>query len=180
MTVDSIRKLAGVLGMSHTILNRHLKAGKFRAEPDGTYDPVKVRHALRESIDVAQSRKVQREPQAGPRPEPVVRRVDPGVNEQAASVFNRARAKREVIRMEREELELKVRKGELVEASKAAEYAAFLSHVVRDHVLAMADRLAAAVAALGGDADAIYRLIREDSSGMLRRLSKAIEDSERK
>jgi hypothetical protein len=46
MTVSSIRALAQVLGISHTALNKHLKAGRFRAEPGGGFDPDKVRAAL--------------------------------------------------------------------------------------------------------------------------------------
>jgi hypothetical protein len=44
-------------------------------------------------------------------------------------------------------------------------------------VLSMAERLAPAVAALK-DIDAIYKVIRDDSPLMLRRLAKAIADAE--
>lgn len=46
MTVPSIRALAPLTGLSHTALNKHLKAGRFQAEPAGGFDPDKVRTAL--------------------------------------------------------------------------------------------------------------------------------------
>jgi hypothetical protein len=46
MIVPSIRALAPLTGLSHTALNKHLKAGRFQAEPAGGFDPEKVRAAL--------------------------------------------------------------------------------------------------------------------------------------
>lgn len=58
MTVPSIRKLAEALGISHTILNRHKRAGKFTEEPDGGYDVDKVREQLHDNVDPVQSRSI--------------------------------------------------------------------------------------------------------------------------
>lgn len=58
MTVPSIRKLAEALGISHTILNRHKRAGKFSEEPTGGYDVEKVRRQLHDNVDPVQSRSI--------------------------------------------------------------------------------------------------------------------------
>jgi hypothetical protein len=65
--------------------------------------------------------------------------------------------------------------GELVEVSTLREYASQFSMLVRDHVLAQADRLASTLAAMTDVAE-IHRLIRQDNHRMLEKLSKAIQD----
>jgi hypothetical protein len=65
--------------------------------------------------------------------------------------------------------------GELIEARLVTEYTAGLSLLVRDHLLAQADRLAPVLAAVD-DEKAAYRLIREDNERLLRRLSKAVSE----
>jgi len=46
LTVNSIRQLAEQLGVSHTILNRHKRNGKFTEEPGGGYDVERARESL--------------------------------------------------------------------------------------------------------------------------------------
>jgi len=65
--------------------------------------------------------------------------------------------------------------GELLEASSLLEYANQFSMLVRDHLLAQADRLANILASVTGAAEA-HRLIREDNHRMLEKLAKAIQN----
>ncbi len=97
----------------------------------------------------------------------------------AGAVLLVARAKKAIADAKRAERLERFAAGELKEATELAQYATTFSWLVRDHVLAMADRLAPAVAALH-DIEAIYKVIRDDSHVMLRRLSKAIADAEPK
>jgi hypothetical protein len=96
----------------------------------------------------------------------------------AGAVLLVARAKKAIADAKRAERLERFAAGELKEVAELAQYATTFSWIVRDHMLAMAERLATAVAALH-DIEAIYKLIREDSQVMLRRLSKAIADTER-
>jgi len=90
-----------------------------------------------------------------------------------------ARAKKAIADAKRAERLERFAAGELKEATELSQYATTFSWIVRDHVLAMADRLAPVVVALH-DIEAVYKLIRDDSHVMLRRLSKAIADAESK
>jgi hypothetical protein len=60
----SNRELARQLGMSETAVRRAEKAGRIRREPDGSWDPGKVKAAWSDNTDQAQQR---REPDAGKR-----------------------------------------------------------------------------------------------------------------
>ncbi len=51
--VRSIRQLAQQIGVSHTMLNRHLARGEFREEPGGGFDVAKVRAALVRNTDMS-------------------------------------------------------------------------------------------------------------------------------
>jgi hypothetical protein len=97
----------------------------------------------------------------------------------AGAVLLVARAKKAIADAKRAERLERFAAGELKEATDLAQYATTFSWIVRDHVLAMADRLAPVVVALH-DIEAVYKLIRDDSHVMLRRLSKAIADAEAK
>lgn len=101
----------------------------------------------------------------------------PRISGDAGAVLLVAKAKKAVADARRAERLERLAAGELREADELRQYATEFSLIVRDHVLAMADRLAPALSATL-DQDAIYKLIREDSYAMLRRLSKAIADAE--
>ena len=97
----------------------------------------------------------------------------------AGAILLVARAKKAIADAKRAERLERFAAGELKEATEVAQYATTFSWIVRDHVLAMADRLAPVVAGLR-DVDAIYKVIRDDSHVMLRRLAKAVADTEPK
>jgi hypothetical protein len=88
-----------------------------------------------------------------------------------------ARAKKALAEAKLTERRERNQARELIERTTVNEYIAMFSTLVRDHVLAQADRLAAMVAALNNEKQ-IYDLIRRDGRTLLEKLSKAIHDSD--
>ena len=56
MGVTSNRELARQLGVSETAVRRAERAGRIKREPDGSWDPVKVKAAWSDNTDQAQQR----------------------------------------------------------------------------------------------------------------------------
>jgi hypothetical protein len=99
---------------------------------------------------------------------PTAAAIDP----QRALLF--ARAKKLLAEARRAEREERRHAGELIEVAKVSEYVAFISQIMRDGILTQADRLAAAVAAVGGDIGEVHRIIRADGRALLERWGKTI------
>jgi len=147
--VASIRALAPILGMSHTALNGHLKRGKFAAEPGGGFDPDKVRAALKRNADLEQPSQAKGSPQSTPaqRPAPQPEREAPADDSSHAD-YNRARAYREKLRAKREEMDLKARMGELLDAAEVEKTWSQIITSVRARVLLLPDKLAPRIVAV--------------------------------
>jgi len=132
MIVTSIRELAAALGISHTTLNKHFKAGRFQAEPGGGFDPLKVRGALKRNADFdqpSQAGRAQREPEEAETDDPVRR------------AFNRARAARETARAQEAQIDLKRRVGEVLDAAEVEAQWAHVGTRVKDEVMALPVRV---------------------------------------
>ena len=56
MAATSNRELARQLGVSETAVRRAEKAGRIKREPDGSWDPARVKAAWSENTDQAQQR----------------------------------------------------------------------------------------------------------------------------
>lgn len=150
MIVSSIRALAQVLGLSHTMLNRHFKAGKFQEEPGGGFNVEKVRDALKRNTDASHPSKISTPEPPAPRqvapipPEPSEPRIGGQLSDHEK--YNKARAHREFWNAKKAELEHKVRSGEVVEVAKVNAWVAgmiILAATVLDRIPdEMADRLA--------------------------------------
>jgi hypothetical protein len=56
MSTTSNRELARQLGVSETAVRRAEKAGRIKREPDGSWDPARVKAAWSENTDQAQQR----------------------------------------------------------------------------------------------------------------------------
>ncbi len=120
MIIASIRKLAPHIGISHTMLNRHLKKGRIAPEPAGGFDVEKVKASLALNRDVSHAPKAYQPGQAKPAhhhaelsTEPVAAAPSHGPDESHAS-YNRSKALREDLRVRREELDYRKRAGELL------------------------------------------------------------------
>ena len=142
MTVPSIRALAQILGISHTMLNRHLKDAKFHAEAGGGFDPAKVKAALKRNSDLEQ-------PSQAKCTRPSRLMAEPEEPEDSVHAeYNRARAYREKLRAKREEIDLKARMGELLEAAEVEKTWSQVITSVRSRFLLLPDKLAPRAAAV--------------------------------
>ncbi len=142
MIVPSIRQLATVLGISHTMLNRQYKRNKFQAEPTGGFDPEKVRAALKATADLVQPSQAKRTKD----PQDVDPKDDPEVDS-AFRVFNKAKAFKEQVRAKHAELDLKKRMGDLIDAKEAEAAWGQAIMTVRNKALLLPGELAAKLAA---------------------------------
>ena len=88
-----------------------------------------------------------------------------------------ARAKKLLADARRAERQERLHAGELVEAAKVREYAAFLSQLVRDAILSQPDRLAGRLAGVA-TVDEAHAILRDDGRAVLERLSRAIAAGE--
>jgi hypothetical protein len=160
MDVTSNRGLARHLGVSETAVRRAEKAGRIRREPDGSWDPAKVRAAWSDNTDLAQQRP---KPSAGERkgrrarmkpvPEAALGAVRDTLREHGepiaagAMTFMQARTANEVLKAQERRLRLQQMKGELVDRAKAVAQVFRLARDERDAWVNWPARVAAVIAA---------------------------------
>ena len=170
----SIRAYARLRGVSHTAVQKAIKAGRITVNPDGSIDPEKAdREWTRNSlprVDRPKAAPAQRvtmpPPEAGASP----------VSGDPVTAYLRARAVNETFKAKVSQLEYEERSGKLIPASRAAEYAAMFSSVVKDTLTALPDRLAPMLAAVH-DEKAIHRMLAAEVAAMLKKVNKAVADS---
>ena len=90
--------------------------------------------------------------------------------------YLRARAVKETFNAKRAQAEYELLSGKLMETSKAGAYAVTFSSLVKEHWMAMAERLAPSLAALGDEA-AVRKVLQSDVEIGLKKLNKAIQDA---
>jgi hypothetical protein len=159
MGVSSNRALARQLGVSETAVRRAEKAGRIGREPDGSWDPAKVKAAWSDNTDQAQQRppRQQREtPRRAalkPVPEAAVGAVRDTLREHGEPVsaggmtFMQARTANEVLKTQERRLRLQQMKGELVDRAKAVAQVFRLARDERDAWVNWPARVAAMMAA---------------------------------
>jgi phage terminase Nu1 subunit (DNA packaging protein) len=131
--------------MSHTTLNKHLKAGKFSAESDGGFDVEKSRAALKRNADINQPSQAKGRIEVEAEPQPHggwlkrERLVEP--DDPIRGAFNKARAHKETTRAKLEELDFKARVGELLDAAEVEGEWARVGTRVKDEVMALPVRI---------------------------------------
>lgn len=162
MATTSNRELARQIGVSKTAVRRAEKAGRIRREPDGSWDPAKVKAAWSDNTDPAQQRG---EPGAGepsgnrarravkPVPEAAVGAVRETLREHGepvatgAMTFMQARTANEVLKAQERRVRLQRMKGELVDRAKAVAQVFRLAREERDAWVNWPARVAAMIAA---------------------------------
>ncbi len=172
-TVPSIRALAPLLGMSHTTLNKHLRAGKFKAEKGGGFDPDKVRLALKQNGDLVQPSQAKgtrpaRSPKKAPEPDAEELEV---TDDSAFRDYNKAKASRERVRLEREQMELAARKLELISATEVKDALGRMISSARSAILLLPAKLAPRVASMS-DVREIQVVIDTEMRELLTELSR--------
>jgi hypothetical protein len=160
MHMASNRALARQLGVSETAVRRAEKAGRIKREPDGSWDPAKVRAAWSDNTDQAQQRP---KPGAGDRsgrparmkpvPEAALGAVRDTLREHGESIgagamtFMQARTANEVLKAQERRLRLQQMKGEVVDRAKTVAQVFRLARDERDAWVNWPARVAAMIAA---------------------------------
>jgi hypothetical protein len=159
MARTSNRELARQLGVSETAVRRAEKAGRIRREPDGSWDPAKVKAAWSDNTDQAQQRPARSGRPAvkrralKPVPEVALGAVRDTLREHGepiaagAMTFMQARTANEVLKAQERRLRLQQMKGELVDRAKAVAQIFRLAREERDAWVNWPARVAAMIAA---------------------------------
>jgi hypothetical protein len=153
--VSSQREAARRLGLSHTALQKAMRAGRIAPEPDGGWDVEKVRARLAASSDPT------RKTAAMAPPQPQATRPPSAMDSlPAANGFHSARTANEVLKAQERKLRLEERRGQLVDRARALLLVHRLAKEERDAILAWPARVAAEMAAeLGVDAHRLQTLM---------------------
>jgi hypothetical protein len=159
MGVRSNRVLARQLGVSETAVRRAEKAGRIKREPDGAWDPAKVKAAWSDNTDQAQQRSPRSDRRTGkdrplkPVPEAAVGAVRDTLREHGEPIsaggmtFMQARTANEVLKAQERRIRLQQMKGELVDRAKAVAQVFKLARDERDAWVNWPARVAAVIAA---------------------------------
>jgi len=179
----SIRAYARLRGCSESAVRKAIASKRIKPEADGTIDPARANREWEQNTFAAATlRPASAKPAKPPRPQPQpcaavphVPNVDSPSSDPVQS-FLRARAVKETFNAKVAQMEYEERAGRLIQASRAAEYASTFSSIVKDHLMAMPDRLAPVLAAVD-DEHAAHRILLNDVSAVLKKLSKAVADA---
>ena len=159
MGVRSNRALARQLGVSETAVRRAEKAGRIKREPDGAWDPAKVKAAWSDNTDQAQQRSPRSDRRTGkdrplkPVPEAAVGAVRDTLREHGEPIsaggmtFMQARIANEVLKAQERRIRLQQMKGELVDRAQAVAQVFKLARDERDAWVNWPARVAAVIAA---------------------------------
>ena len=159
MATTSNRELARQIGVSETAVRRAEKAGRIKREPDGAWDPAKVKVAWSDNTDQAQQRSPRSDRRTGkdrplkPVPEAAVGAVRDTLREHGEPIsaggmtFMQARTANEVLKAQERRIRLQQMKGELVDRAKAVAQVFKLARDERDAWVNWPARVAAVIAA---------------------------------
>jgi hypothetical protein len=162
MARTSNRELARQIGVSETAVRRAERAGRIKREPDGSWDPAKVKAAWSVNTDQAQQRPARGGSPAAkgralkPVPEAALGAVRDTLREHGepivagpgqAMTFMQARTANEVLKAQERRVRLQRMKGELVDRAKAVAQVFKLAREERDAWVNWPARVAAMIAA---------------------------------
>ena len=179
----SIRAYARMRGCSESAVRKAIASKRIRPEADGTIDPERANREWEQNTFAAATlRPAPAKPAKPPRRQPQARAAVPHVpaiespSSDPVQSFLRARAVKETFNAKVAQMEYEERAGRLIQASRAAEYASTFSAIVKDHLMAMPDRLAPMLAAVD-DEKTIHRMLGAEITALLRKVSKAVADA---
>jgi hypothetical protein len=176
MRTTSNRELARHLGVSETAVRRAERTGRIAREPDGAWDPARVKAAWAGNTDRAQQRRPHGAAAVKPVPEAALGAVRDTLREHGAPVptgagagamtFMQARTANEVLKAQERRVRLQRLRGELVDRAKAVAQVFRLARDERDAWVNWPARVAAPLAAELGVAPhalhtALERCVRE-------------------
>ncbi len=137
----STKQLAAILGISVTRVNQLRRKGKIQREPDGRWNLVKVNADLRQNLNKSQAiRSLGQKPQS----ETAQMAAEQGNN---GDSFSEAQRRHEWLKVQKEELTLRIRSMELLERSDVKEEWTRGLSAFRSQLLLVPDKLAPKIAA---------------------------------
>jgi hypothetical protein len=153
MTAEKINttELARRLGISRQRVNELSRKGKLTRGPDGKWDPDKAHAELGRTLDSQQERRAKVEtPRSKVERGFPLREPDPDGLPMTGStheMFNRARAAKEIAIAKERQLDLRLRQGELLEASEVERVWTEALTSFKNRLLSLPDKLAPKMAA---------------------------------
>jgi len=185
MPLLTVTEYARHRNVSHQAVSKAIEAGRIKKERKGgkiDSDKADASWALR--TDPVRSMNNAPRQHAGatvlPTPIRTALRDDPspgteslGLGEKVALRIAMQRLRRETAQADTAEMERDEKKNALMKRSDVDEHIASFSLMVRDHCMAMPDRLAPAIAAVH-DTATVHRIMKADIDAALRKLSKAV------
>jgi len=171
--------------ISHQAVSKAIDAGRIKKERNGKIDSDKADTSWALRTDPVRSMNNARghtpavplrsDPPRGGSGFPPQHEPEPalGFSEKVALRIAMQRLRKETAQADTAEIERDKLRDSLLSKAVVDEHIASFSQMVRDHVMAQPDRLAAALAAVD-DAKVAHRILKTDGDGMLRKLSKAV------
>jgi hypothetical protein len=137
------KQLAAILGISVQRVNELGRKGKIQREKDGGWNLVKVNAALRQRLDRHQAARSLGQ---------VARSIDVEIQSDSSGdsrlgSFTEAQRRREWLRVQREEMELQKRRGELAEIAEIEQVMGSIVSAVQTRMLILPGKIAPRVAA---------------------------------
>lgn len=175
----SIRGYAKMRGCAESAVRKAIRSKRITPEPDGTIDPERANQEWERNTFIgATLRPSAMKPAEPPRAQQRAAAPAAGLETSTDPVqsFLRARAVKATFDAKISQMEYEEKAGRLIQATRAAEYASTFSAIVKDHIMAQPDRVAPALAAVS-DERAAHRILSNDGSALLKKLSKAISDA---
>ena len=166
----SLRAYAKARGCSLTAVQKAIATKRITKLPDGTIDAERANREWSKNTFAGQTVREAAAPERLPMHESPAPTGDP------VTAYLRARAVKESFQARTAELDYKERAGKLIEATRASEYAATFSAIVKDGLMAMPDRLAPMLAAVD-DEKTIHRMLGAEITALLRKVSKSVADA---
>lgn len=139
----STKELAAVLGISIQRVNELGRKGKITREPDGKWNLVKIHQQLKENLDSSQSLK-----SLGQRRGKLEMEREGDSAGKTEGTFLEAQCRHEWLRVQKEEMELRRRRGELAELADVESTWASIMSTIQTRLLGAAGKLGPRVAAI--------------------------------
>ena len=179
----SLRAYAKHRGVTLKAVQKAIARKRIKLESDGTVDATRADRDWAANSDVAAvlpniigGQKQAYRTAKSMVPDSEIPPAAPTIAGDPLHAYLKARAVKETFLAKRAQLEYEQLAGKLIDKSIPRESAAAFLQMVKEHVLAQADRLAPTLAAISDIASA-HKVLSNDGKGLLVRLSKAVADS---
>jgi hypothetical protein len=178
----SLRAYARMRGCSLPAVQKAIKSKRISLLPDGSIDPERANQEWeRNTLSGTAPTRTQAASRGGSA-KATVPPAPPAVPQPASAMsdpvgqYLRSRAVNETFKAKISQLEYEERSRKLIPATRASEYAAMFSAIVKDALLSMPDRLAPMLAAVDNE-KTTHRMLLAEVTAVLKKVNKAVSDS---